>query len=85
MNKRNFDLAAAISGIVSESNTGAPEVRMIDIGDIIPNPANFYTIDKTALRPLMDSIAMDGLHHYPLVMKHPKEEGKWQLIDGERR
>lgn len=80
-----FDLAAAISGIVSESSKGAPEVKMIPLEDIIPNPANFYTIDKDALRPLMDSIAMDGLHHYPLVIKHPKEEGKWQLIDGERR
>lgn len=85
MAKTTFDLAAAISGIVSESNTGAPEVKMIPLVDIIPNPANFYAIDKQALRPLMDSIAMDGLHHYPLVMKHPKEEGKWQLIDGERR
>ena len=85
MPKDKFDLAAAISGIVSESNTGAPEVKMIPLTDIIPNPANFYAIGKKALRPLMDSIAMDGLHHYPLVMKHPKEEGKWQLIDGERR
>ena len=85
MAKRNFDLAAAIAGKVSESNTGAPEVKMIPIEDIIPNPANFYKIDKDALKSLMDSIAMDGLHHYPLVMKHPKEEGKWQLIDGERR
>lgn len=85
MPKDKFDLAAAISGIVSESNTGAPEVRMIPLTDIIPNPANFYAIDRKALQPLMDSILMDGLHHYPLVMKHPSEEGKWQLIDGERR
>lgn len=85
MPKDKFDLAAAISGIVSESNTGAPEVKMIPLVDIIPNPANFYAIDRKALQPLMDSISMDGLHHYPLVMKHPSEEGKWQLIDGERR
>ena len=85
MAKERFDLAAAVAGMVSESNTGAPEVKMIPLEDIIQNPANFYTIDKDALRPLMDSIAMDGLHHYPLVIKHPKEEGKWQLIDGERR
>lgn len=81
----NFDLAAAISGIVSTSDTNAPEVRMIPIADIIPNPKNFYKVDMEALKPLMDSIAMDGLHHYPLVMTHPKQEGKWQLIDGERR
>lgn len=85
MAKKDFDLAAAISGMVSELDTAAPEVRMIPLVDIIPNPANFYEIDKNALKPLMDSIAMDGLHHYPLVMQHPSEEGKWQLIDGERR
>lgn len=85
MAKKGFDLAAAISGMVSTSDTNAPEVRMIPIADIIPNPKNFYKIDMEALKPLMDSIAMDGLHHYPLVMKHPEQEGKWQLIDGERR
>lgn len=83
MSKVKFDLAAHIAGMVSESNTGAPEVRMIDIADIIPNKENFYAIRD--LRPLMDSIAMDGLHHYPLVVKHPSEEGKWQIVDGERR
>lgn len=83
MGKRNFDLAAAIAGIVSNSDTGMPEVRMIDIGDIIPNKGNFYGVRD--LKPLMDSIVMDGLHHYPLVMKHPEQEGKWLLVDGERR
>ena len=85
MPRSDFNLAQAIGGIVSELNTGAPEVKMIPIWDIIPNPANFYKVDMEALKPLMDSIAMDGLHHYPLVMKHPEEDGKWLLIDGERR
>ena len=85
MPRSEFNLAQAIGGIVSELNTGAPEVKMIPIGDIIPNPANFYRVDMDAIKPLMDSIAMDGLHHYPLVMKHPEEDGKWLLIDGERR
>ena len=58
---------------------------MIPIEDIIPNAANFYKVDKAALQPLADSIAMDGLHHYPLVMPHPTKKGKYQLIDGERR
>lgn len=85
MPRSDFNLAQAIGGIVSELNTGAPEVKMIPIWDIIPNPANFYKVDMEALKPLMDSIVMDGLHHYPLVMKHPEEDGKWLLIDGERR
>lgn len=85
MAKKPFDLAAAISGIVSDLDTNAVDVRMIPLVDIIPNPQNFYKIDREALEPLMHSIAMDGLHHYPLVTKHPEQEGKWQLIDGERR
>ena len=83
MGKRDFDLASAIAGIVSESNTGTPEVKMIPLEDIIPNKGNFYAISD--VQSLMDSIAMDGLHHYPLVMKHPEQDGKWLLIDGERR
>lgn len=77
------DLVAAVSNL--DTSAAAPEVRMIPIEDIIPNKANFYAIDKKALQPLADSIAMDGLHHYPLVMPHPSKEGKYQLIDGERR
>lgn len=85
MARDKFDLGAAIAGMVSNSDTNAPDVRMIPIEDIIPNKANFYNVDKDALRPLMDSIAMDGLHHYPLIVPHPEQAGKWQLIDGERR
>lgn len=39
----------------------APEVRMIPLEDIADNKANFYAVDKKSLKPLADSIAMDGL------------------------
>lgn len=85
MAKKDFNLADAMRNMVSDLNTGAPDVKMIPVADIVPNPANFYRVDEEALEPLMDSIAMDGLHHYPLVMKHPELPWKWLLIDGERR
>lgn len=52
-----------------------PEVKMIPLDDILNNKANFYTVDKDALKPLADSIAMDGLQQYPVVMPHPEQEG----------
>lgn len=86
MSKRSFDLGSMLAAVSNlDTSAAAPEVRMIPIEDIIPNKANFYKIDKEALKPLADSIALDGLHHYPLVMPHPTKEGKYQLIDGERR
>lgn len=86
MSKRNFDLGSMLAAVSNlDTSAAAPEVRMIPIEDIIPNKANFYQIDKEALKPLADSIVLDGLHHYPLVMPSPTKEGKYQLIDGERR
>lgn len=88
MAKRAFDLsefAASLGADVSKSDTSAPEVRMIDLDDILDNKGNFYAVGKDGLGSLADSIAMDGLQQYPVVMVHPTEAGRYLLISGHRR
>ena len=88
---RKFDLGGLME-VVSNLDTtavdgvpAAPEVRMIPLADIVDNKANFYAVDKMALKPLADSIAMDGLQQYPLVTPHPSRPGKYLLLSGHRR
>ncbi len=86
--KRAFDLsefAASLGGDVSKLDTSAPAVTLIDVDDILDNQANFYAVDKDSLTALVNSIAMDGLQQYPVVMPHPSKEGKYRLISGHRR
>ena len=86
--KRAFDLsefAASLGGDVSKLDTSAPVVTLIDLDDILDNQANFYAVDKDSLTSLVNSIAMDGLQQYPVVMPHPSKEGKYRLISGHRR
>lgn len=82
---RQFDLSAMMGVVSGLDAIGGPQVRMISLDDILDNKANFYAVDKDALKPLADSIAMDGLQQYPVVMVHPDEEGKYLLLSGHRR
>ena len=88
---RKFDLGGLME-VVSNLDTTAvngvpavPEVKLIPLADIVDNKANFYAVDKAGLKPLADSIAMDGLQQYPLVTPHPDRPGKYLLLSGHRR
>jgi ParB family chromosome partitioning protein len=88
---RKFDLGGLME-VVSNLDTTAvdgvaavPEVKLIPLADIVDNKANFYAVDRAGLKPLADSIAMDGLQQYPLVTPHPDRPGKYLLLSGHRR
>ena len=88
---RKFDLGGLME-VVSKLDTTAvdgvaavPEVKLIPLADIVDNKANFYAVDRAGLKPLADSIAMDGLQQYPLVTPHPDRPGKYLLLSGHRR
>ena len=85
MAKRKFDLSSMIDTVSNLDTNPGPQVQMIDLDDILTNKANFYKVDQAALKPLADSIAMDGLQQYPVVMPHPQQEGKYLLLSGHRR
>ena len=86
---RKFDLGGLMETVskldTSVAQPTPPEVRMIPLEDIVDNKANFYAVDKMALKPLADSIALDGLQQYPLVTPHPEQQGKYLLLSGHRR
>ena len=85
MAKRQFDLSAMMETVSKLDTNPGPQVQMIPLDDILTNKANFYKVDKPTLKPLADSIAMDGLQQYPVVMPHPKQAGKYLLLSGHRR
>ena len=83
---RSFDLAAMMETVSKlDTTAAAPQVRMISLEDILANRDNFYRVSKEELKPLADSIALDGLQQYPVVMPHPEETGKYLLLSGHRR
>ena len=86
MAKRKFDLSSLMETVSSlDTTAAAPNVQMIPLEDIVDNKANFYAVDRAGLKPLADSIAMDGLQQYPLVTPHPDRPGKYLLLSGHRR
>ena len=86
MSEKTFDLSAMVKTVSNlDTSAAAPQVRMIPLDDIVENQANFYSVDKAELSDLVNSIAMDGLQQYPVVMPHPNQPGKYQLISGHRR
>ena len=85
MSKRKFDLSSMMETVSKLDTNSGPQVKMIPLEDILNNKANFYKVDKASLKPLADSIAMDGLQQYPVVMPHPDQEGKYLLLSGHRR
>ena len=85
MGKRKFDLSSMMDTVSKLDTNPGPAVKMILLDDILTNKANFYKVDKAALKPLADSIAMDGLQQYPVVMPHPDRAGKYLLLSGHRR
>lgn len=83
---KSFDLAAMMETVSKlDTTAAAPQVRMISLEDILANRDNFYRVSKEELKPLADSIALDGLQQYPVVMPHPEETGKYLLLSGHRR
>ena len=86
MAKRNFDLSSLMETVSNlDTIAAAPSVQLIPLEDILDNKANFYRVDRAELKPLADSIAMDGLQQYPLVTPHPDQPGKYLLLSGHRR
>lgn len=86
MAKRNFDLSSLMETVSNlDTIAAAPSVQLIPLEDILDNKANFYRVDPAELKPLADSIAMDGLQQYPLVTPHPDQPGKYLLLSGHRR
>ncbi len=84
MAERKRGMGRGLAAILPESSAGGPELRELDVTQIEPNPdqprAKF---DAAALDALAGSIASVGLLQ-PLIVR-PLEDGRYELVAGERR
>jgi ParB family chromosome partitioning protein len=84
MADRKRGMGRGLAAILPESSEGGPELRELDVTQIEPNPdqprAKF---DASALDALAGSIGSVGLLQ-PLIVR-PLEDGRYELVAGERR
>ncbi|MDP1914432.1 ParB/RepB/Spo0J family partition protein [Brevundimonas sp.] len=95
MSERQRGLGRGLSALLGEQVAesapvdGAPApvgVRMAPIESLKPNPDQPRKIfDRDDLEELAASIRDKGVLQPILVRSHPKEDGVWQIIAGERR
>jgi ParB family chromosome partitioning protein len=82
--ERKRGMGRGLAAILPESAAGGPELRELDVSVIEPNPdqprAKF---DASALDALAGSIGSVGLLQ-PLIVR-PLEDGRYELVAGERR
>ena len=67
----------------SEANKPKYESKVLPIKEIIPNPANYYSMD--GIDELADSILLAGRVLQNIVVKAADSEGKYMIISGHRR
>jgi ParB family transcriptional regulator, chromosome partitioning protein len=77
-------MGRGLAAILPESSAGGPELRELPVEQIEPNPEQPRgSFDANALEALVGSIAAAGLLQ-PLIVR-PLEEGRYELVAGERR
>jgi ParB family transcriptional regulator, chromosome partitioning protein len=84
MAERKRGMGRGLAAILPESSAGGPELRELPVEQIEPNPEQPRgSFDANALEALAGSIASAGLLQ-PLIVR-PLEEGRYELVAGERR
>jgi ParB family chromosome partitioning protein len=77
-------MGRGLAAILPESSAGGPELRELDVAQIEPNPEQPRAkFDASALDALAGSIDSVGLLQ-PLIVR-PIEDGRYELVAGERR
>ena len=84
MAERKRGMGRGLAAILPESSAGGPELRELDVAQIEPNPDQPRgKFDAAALDALAGSIGAVGLLQ-PLIVR-PLEDGRYELVAGERR
>ncbi len=84
MADRKRGMGRGLAAILPDATAGGPELREVPVGSIEPNPDQPRTVfEPEALQALADSIGTAGLLQ-PLIVR-PLEDGRFQLVAGERR
>lgn len=84
MADRKRGMGKGLAAILPDAAVGGPELREVPVGSIEPNPDQPRTVfEPDALAALSNSIASAGLLQ-PLIVR-PLDDGRFQLVAGERR
>jgi ParB family transcriptional regulator, chromosome partitioning protein len=84
MADRRRGMGRGLAAILPESSAGGPELRELDVTQIVPNPDQPRgRFDATSLDALAGSIGSVGVLQ-PLIVR-PIEDGRYELVAGERR
>ena len=59
--------------------------KLVPLGDLLPHPLNTNVMPKDYRRKLKAHIKRTGRYPFLVVRPHPKEEGKYQVLDGHHR
>jgi ParB family chromosome partitioning protein len=78
-------MGRGLAAILPESSAGGPELRELPVEQIEPNPEQPRSrFDAGALEALAGSISSAGLLQ-PLIVRPLDDEGRYELVAGERR
>jgi ParB-like chromosome segregation protein Spo0J len=61
------------------------EIQMIELSKLVPHPKNANVMAKTAMAKLKRHIARTGRYEPLVVRRHPRQEGKFEMINGHHR
>lgn len=82
--QRKRGMGRGLAAILPESGAGAPELRELPVEQIEPNPEQPRSrFEASSLDALAGSISSAGLLQ-PLIVR-PLEDGRFELVAGERR
>ncbi len=80
------EVAAVLSGPLSEAASSDDEPNLVSIGCLHPNPGQpRQRMDEEALQSLSESISAHGVLQPILVRPHAELSGQYQIVAGERR
>ena len=76
----------AASGVGQQPGRGVRiGPRMIALGDLLPHPLNSNVMSEDLQAKLRAHIKCTGRYPFLVVRPHPKEAGKYQVLDGHHR
>lgn len=82
--KLDNNLAKSIAeGVNNVDAKSSFNIRNIDINLLVTSDKNFYRIEE--IEKLAEDIELNGLYHNLIVRKSNNEEGKYEILSGERR
>jgi len=70
---------------MTEKAEGVETAVLLPIDDLEPNEWNTYRMSRPKFDRLVEEIRNEGFDKALLVVPHPEQEGRYRIVDGEKR